>query len=233
MELGPRKIIEIGQFYITETVVLLWIISGILILFAFFATRKMQKVPKGLQAYGELIVDFIYNFVTQTMGSKNVRFAPYIGTLFLMLVVGNLFSFFGIRPISANVNTTFALATITFFLIHYNAVRSRGALGYLKHLSQPKIFMLPINIISELTFPISLAFRLFGNITGGTIIMALAYGGLEALSARLTGSIPILMIGIPLPLNLFFDIFEGILQAYVFTILTMVFVSNGMKSQEE
>lgn len=233
MELGPRKIIEIGQFYITETVVLLWIISAILILFAFLSTRNMQKIPKGLQAVAEWIVDFIYRFVAQTMGSYNMRFAPYMGTLLLVLVVGNVLAIFGFRPISANVNTTFALASITFFMIHYNAVKERGVIGYLKHLSEPSVLMLPVNIISELAFPLSIAFRLFGNITGGVIIMSLLYGGLASLSAKLTGAVPVFMIGIPLPFNFFFDIFEGILQAYIFTTLSMVFVSNGIGHQEK
>lgn len=87
--------------------------------------------------------------------------------------------------------------------------------------------------ISELAFPLSIAFRLFGNITGGVIIMSLLYGGLASLSAKLTGAVPVFMIGIPLPFNFFFDIFEGILQAYIFTTLSMVFVSNGIGHQEK
>ncbi|NMC57303.1 MAG: F0F1 ATP synthase subunit A [Eubacteriaceae bacterium] len=233
MELGTKKIIGIGNFYITETVIWSLIISVIMIVFALLATRKMQKVPKGLQAYAEWIVDFIYNWVGQVMGSDKLKFAPYIGTLFIFLLLGNLIGLFDIRPITTNLNTPFALATITFVMIHYNAVKTRRLGGYIKHLSEPNFLMLPINLLSELSFPLSLSFRLFGNILGGVVIMKLLYMALEKLSALLTGSIPIFIIAIPLPLNFFFDIFESVLQAYVFTMLTMAFIANAMKPKEE
>lgn len=232
MELGARKIFGNGNFYITETVIWAWIISAIMIVFALIATRKLKKIPKGIQAYAELIVDFVYNLVGQTMGKQNLRFAPYIGTLFIFILLGNLIAVFDIRPVPANVNTTFALATITFLLIHYNSIKSRKLRGYLKHMSEPNIIMLPINIIGELAFPVSLSFRLFGNITGGAIIMTLLYAALEKLSSLLTGKLPVFIIALPLPISFFFDIFEGILQAYIFTMLTMVFIANGMAQKE-
>jgi len=233
MELGIRKIIGIGNFYITETVIFAWIISLAMIAFAFFSTRKLDKTPKGIQLYAEYFVEAIYNFVQNTMGKHNIKFAPYIGTLFIFLLLGNLLGLLGLRPITANVNTTFALATFTFLLIQYSAIKSRRFKGYIKNMSQPYIFMLPINIIGEISFPISLSFRLFGNITGGTIIMMLAYGGLEKLSELIFKKVPFLMIAIPLPLNLFFDIFEGLLQAFIFTMLTMVFIAHGIPEKNE
>lgn len=232
MELGTKKIIGIGNFYITETVIWAWIISIVMIIFALLATRKMKKIPKGLQAYAELIVDFIYNWVAQVMGKDKLKFAPYIGTLFIFILLGNLIGLFDIRPITTNINTTFALATITFVMIHYNAIKTRRLGGYIKHLSEPNFLMLPINLISELSFPLSLSFRLFGNILGGVIIMKLLYMLLENISSLITGSIPILLIAIPLPLNFFFDIFESVLQAYVFSMLTMAFIANAVKQKE-
>lgn len=204
MELGTKKIIGIGNFYITETVIWAWIISIVMIILALLATRKMKKIPKGLQAYAELIVDFIYNWVSQVMGKDKLKFAPYIGTLFIFILLGNLIGLFDIRPITTNINTTFALATITFIMIHYNAIKTRRLGGYIKHLSEPNFLMLPINLISELSFPLSLSFRLFGNILGGVIIMKLLYMLLENISSLVTGHIPIFLIAIPLPLNFFF-----------------------------
>jgi len=229
MELGPRIILSIGDIQFTETVFFAWLVSIALILFALVSTRNMQKIPKGSQAFAELIVDTIYNLVGNTMGKENQnKFAPYIGTLFMFLILGNALGLLDQRPVTSDVNTTFALAGVTFILIHYNAIRTRSFKGYIKHMSEPYPFMLPINLVGELAFPISLSFRLFGNITGGMIIMSLLLGGLEGITHGLSIPIPFLQIAIPLPANFFFDMFEAVLQAFIFTMLTMVFVANGM-----
>jgi F-type H+-transporting ATPase subunit a len=227
--LGPRKIFGFGDFFITETVLYFWIIMAVMITFAYFATRKLEEKPKGIQLVAEYIVEFIYKFTEGAMGKHNSNFSPYIGTLFIFLILGNSLGLWGLRPVTADVNTTFALAGITFFLVHYNSIKAKGIGGYLRHMSAPYPFMLPINIVGELAFPISLSFRLFGNIAGGMIIMALIFTGLESVSESLRMGIPFLEFLIPLPANLFFDIFEPILQAFVFTMLTMVFISlNNM-----
>jgi F-type H+-transporting ATPase subunit a len=205
---------------------------AIMITFAFIATRKLEEKPKGIQLVAEYIVEFIYKFTEGAMGKHNSGFSPYIGTLFIFLILGNSLGLFGLRPVTADVNTTFALAGITFILVHYNSIKSKGIRGYLGHMSAPYPFMLPINIVGELAFPISLSFRLFGNIAGGMIIMALVFTGLESVSESLHMSIPFMQFLIPLPANLFFDIFEPILQAFVFTMLTMVFISiNNLKHE--
>ncbi len=232
MNLGPRIIFSIGGVNVTETVCYAWIVSLILIAFALISTRNMKRIPKGSQAFAELIVEFIYNLVGNTMGKQNTNFAPYIGTLFLFLVFGNSLGLFEQRPVTADLNATFALAGITFVLIHYNAIRTKTLKGYIKHLSDPYPFMLPINLVGELAFPLSLSFRLFGNITGGVIIMMLLFNGLEGITENMEITIPFLLIGIPLPANFFFDIFEAGLQAFIFTMLTMVFIANGMSAQD-
>jgi F-type H+-transporting ATPase subunit a len=230
--LGPRKIFGFGDFFITETVLYFWIIMAVMITFAYLATRKLEEKPKGIQLVAEYIVEFIYKFTEGAMGKHNSNFSPYVGTLFIFLILGNSLGLWGLRPVTADVNTTFALAGITFFLVHYNSIKSKGIGGYLGHMSAPYPFMLPINIVGELAFPISLSFRLFGNIAGGMIIMALIFTGLESVSESLQMSIPFLQFLIPIPANLFFDIFEPILQAFVFTMLTMVFISiNNLKHE--
>lgn len=233
MQLGPRIIVSIGGLNIPETVFYAWIVSLVMIAFALISTRKMTRVPKGSQAFAELIVEMIYNLVSSTMGPRHIRFAPYIGTLFIFLVLGNSLGIFEQRPVTADLNTTFALAGITFFLIHYNAIRAKTLKGYIKHLSDPYPFMLPINVVGELAFPLSISFRLFGNITGGVIIMALLFNGLEGITENMEITVPFLLIGIPLPANFFFDIFEAVLQAFIFTMLSMVFIANGMAGAHE
>ncbi|MEG1584360.1 MAG: F0F1 ATP synthase subunit A [Anaerovorax sp.] len=233
--LGPRIIFGFknSDIFITETVLFAIVVAIILIVFALWSTRKMEKNPKGAQAVAELIVEFIYNLVEQTMGKHNVKFAPYIGTLFMFLIVGNCLGLFGIRPVTADMNATFALAGITFILIQYNSIKSRSLGGYFKHMAEPYPFMFPIKLIEEISFPISLGFRLFGNITGGVIVMALIFQGLGTACHALNLPIPLLEAIIPLPANFFFDIFEAVLQAFIFTMLTMVFVAMGIATHED
>lgn len=227
---GPRIIFELpGGIPITETVTSTWIIMAFLIGFSYFATRKFDKIPKGLQNTIEVIVDGIYALTGQSMGDGKVKaFGPYMGTLMIFLVFANLAGLLGLRPPTADLNTTFALAAITFIMIHGNGIRKKGIGSYFKGFLDPIPIMLPINLVGELATPISLSFRLFGNIVGGLIIMNLLYGALSALGLKFGIDIPIFMTAIPAPLHIYFDVFAGVLQSFIFTMLTMVFVSLAM-----
>ena len=229
MEVGPRIIIRFSNgVYITETVCWAVIVAVFMIIFALVATRKLRQYPKGLQAACEIIVDFVYSFVKNTMGKHNVGFAPYIGTLFFFLLFCNMLGLLGQRPATADMNFTFAMGILVFCLIQYNSAKSKGIRGYFKHFAEPFIFMVPINIIEEVVFPVSLSFRIFGNILAGVIIMELYLHMMAVLSAKLHLMIPLLQIGTPLPVNLFFDIFEPFLQAFVFSMLTMSFIARAI-----
>lgn len=226
---GPRIIFELpGGIPVTETVTTTWIIMALLILFSYVATRNFERVPKGLQNVVELLVDGINKLTAQTMGEDKIAFAPYIGTLIIYLVCANLAGLFGFRPPTADVNTTMGLALMTFVMIHFFGMKSKGVGTYLKGFLEPFPVMLPLNVIGELATPISLSFRLFGNIVGGVIIMSLLYGGLETLSLKLGIGIPIFQTGIPAPLHIYFDVFAGVLQSFIFSMLTMVFISIAM-----
>lgn len=243
MELGPRIIFRIGNVPISETVFWSVIVSLVILVFVFFATRKMQTVPRGAQLLGEILVGFVYKMVKDVMGDVSEKFAPYCGTLIVYLGLGSMLGILDLRPITADLNCTFPLAVVTFILIHYNAIKVQTAKGYIKELSSPYPFMLPLNILSDTMFPITLACRLFGNILAGVILMALVYSGLHTASAALvevfTGElakdavVPFFQIGWPLVLNFWFDMFEPILQAYIFTMLTMVFIDNGRHPVED
>jgi F-type H+-transporting ATPase subunit a len=237
-EFGPRIIIwfdsgPLKGFYITETVFYAIIVAVAIIIFALVSTRNLKRDPKGAQGIAELIVEYAYKMVEGNMGKHCLAFAPFIGTLFLFLVVSNALGLLGLRPVTADINTTFALSGLVFLIIQYNALKSHGFIGYLKHFADPYPFMVPIKIMEEISFPISLGFRLFGNILAGVIVMALMFSGLGYLSEELLHlPIPAFEAVIPLPLNLFFDIFEPILQAFVFSMLTMVFVSKAIAMHE-
>lgn len=217
MEFGPEIIwvIPIGDgIAITQTITTTWFIMAFLIIASFILTRKMSLVPSKKQAVAEIIVDGIYNLTETTMGKKFKNFAPYIGTLLLFVGIANVSGLLGFRPPTADLNTTLGLALMTFFLIHAMGIKSKGLGGYLKGFLDPMPFLLPLNIMGELANPISLSFRLFGNIVGGLIIMTLVYNAL--------GNFAVL---VPAVLHAYFDLFAGLLQSFIFAMLTMVLVS--------
>jgi F-type H+-transporting ATPase subunit a len=220
----------LGTFKVTETVLVTWIIMLVLVVFSIMATKKLEKVPGKLQMVLEILVGAINNLTKQTMGEDKMAFAPYMGTLLIFLAVSNILGLFAIRPPTADLNTTLGLALITFVLIHVNGTKRKGVGGYLKGFAEPVFFMLPINLISEIATPISLGFRLFGNIIGGFIIMSLVYNALGGLSGMLFGpsALPIFQTGLPAVLHVYFDLFAGILQSFIFTMLTMVYISMAM-----
>ncbi len=219
----------IGGVPITETITTTWIIMAVLIVGSIILTRNLNRIPRGIQNVLELLVGGVYTLTEETMGKDKVSFAPYIGTLMLYLAIANLVGLIGIRPPTADLNMTLALALITFFMIHFNGIRRKGIFGYLKGFTEPFFLLTPINLIGEVATPISLSFRLFGNLTGGSIIMALVYSALAAGTTALLGiDIPILQLGIPAVLHIYFDMFSGLLQTFIFAMLTMVFVSGAM-----
>lgn len=224
---GP-KIYDVWGIPISETVIVTWIIIAALALFAFFATRNLKQVPSKFQLFIESLVSAINNLVRQTMGEDKMKFAPYMGTIILFIGIANIIGLIGLRPPTADVNTTFALAIITFCMVQIFSVRSNGLKGYIKGFFEPMPLLFPLNVIGELANPVSLSFRLFGNIVGGLIIMKLLYSALIGLSFKIGIPIPIFAAGVPAALHIYFDLFAGLLQSFIFTMLTMVFVSMGM-----
>ena len=168
------------------------------------------------------------------MGPHNVRFAPYIGTLFLTLLFGNLIGMTGLfRSTPADLSVTLALALVTTGMVWFNTIKFSGFKGWLKGFTEPIWVMTPMNIVSEIATPLSMAFRQFGNAVGGSVITSLIYSALAGLSAIIFGWLPravvavmppIFQAGIPAVLSLYFDIFSGFIQSFVFSLLTMVYV---------
>lgn len=225
-------VLYIGDFKISETVVLSWIIIAALALISFLLTRNLKKVPTSkVQIFLEFAVSSVAKLVTDTMGEKTVKrmpnMIPYIGSLFLFFACSNLIGLLGFRSPTTDLDTTLAWSLITCFMIYYEGVRFQG-LGYFKGLLEPLPLLLPLNIIGEIAKPISLTFRPFGNILGGSVIMALLYQFLGYVSTLIPGiSIPLGQLVIPVPLHLYFDLFSGVLQAFIFIMLTMVFVGDA------
>ncbi len=219
-----------GHISITETMVNAWIVMLIILGACIFFTHNLQKVPKGKQAFIEKVIEMLDNLVEQNMGKGCEHYAPYIMTLMLSSVLGSLVSMIGLRSVTADLNTTLGWAIMTFVLIIYTNVRYKGIGGYLKGFLEPIWVMLPLNILSEIATPVSMAFRHFGNIAGGMVISTLMLGALGALSSAVHLPIPLLQIGIPGVLSLYFDLFSAGIQAFIFSMLTMVYVGSARQA---
>ena len=219
-------------FKISETVVTSWIIMAALIIAALLLTRNLQPVPTTKrQIMLEYAIVTLRNLVRGNMGEdvekRMPNMLPYIGSLFLFFVCSNLIGLLGFKSPTTDVDTTLAWALMTVFLIYYQGMNAKG-LRYWKGLLEPVPLLLPLNIVSEFATPISLTFRPFGNILGGTVIMGLLYQLLAFISTLIPNvTIPFLQLVIPVPLHLYFDLFSGCLQAFIFVMLTMVFISNA------
>lgn len=228
-ELGARIILSFadGKILITESTILGVIIAVILAVLGIWLGSGLKTVPKGKQIIAEAIVEKLYSFTEGAMGKENLRFAPYIGTIFGFIFLGSSLGLFGLRPITADLNVAFALSILTFLLIQVNSIKAHGFKGKLKEMCDPYPFMFPLKIMEDITLPVSLALRLFGNILGGLIIVDLWLHFMTWLSGLMT-SVPFLRAVTVLPLNAFFDIFEPAIQTLIFTMLTMVFLTSAI-----
>lgn len=207
--------------YITTSHVCMFFIIATIMIFALVARNKMlhaEEVPTGFQNVVELVVETLQGFVNSSMGVHGKKYVNYVGTLFLFVLLSNISGLFGLRPPTADYGTTFSLALITFVMIQYNNIK-HNKFGAVTDLFQPLWFLFPINLIGEIATPISMSLRLFGNVMAGTVMMALYYGLLPIFAK----------LGIPAALHVYFDLFSGAIQAYVFSMLTMVFVTQKLE----
>lgn len=242
---GPKVVFTIpilGGIHVTESIVNMWIIMAMLVLLSIWLTHNMQLIPKGKQVIVEKLVTMLYHMVESTMGRGYLKFAPYIGTLFFISIFGSLSSLVGMRPFTGDLSVILGWSLVTFMMVQVNNIRCNGFGGWLKSFAEPVVFMLPLNLVSEIANPISMSFRHFGNIAAGMVITTLLYAALAALSSVVIGwipnyfisAIPIFQLGLPAVLSIYFDLFTSFLQAYIICMLTMVFVSgagNGETAQ--
>jgi F-type H+-transporting ATPase subunit a len=223
---------EIRSIDINETVLISWIVMAILIIAAFLLTRKLREVPRGAQVFLEAAVEFLNNFSREHFGHRAKVYGPYIGTVFLFLLVANIIPVlspmavplfgiepsFTIKPPTRDINLTLALAIVSILLVLIGGLRARGIGGWCKNLLRPMPMMLPFNLLEYIIRPMSLCLRLFGNILGGFIIMVLVEQALP---------IPVV---VPAFLSLYFDFFDGLIQAVVFVFLTTLFVAEAVET---
>ncbi|NLK35678.1 MAG: F0F1 ATP synthase subunit A [Gracilibacteraceae bacterium] len=207
------------EVWITETIFNTWLIMLFLIIFAVIARIKLHNfktVPTGFQNFIEAVVEAFDGFASNALGEKLSYIAPWFFMVFALILSCSLFSIFGVRAPTADFATTFALAFATFILMFFMGFKHRRG-SYLKSFFEPHPVFFPLNLIGELSKPVSLSFRLFGNMLSGTIILTLYYG-LTPLFVQ---------IGIPALLHAFFDVLFGALQTYIFVIISLMYIKGA------
>ncbi len=202
-----------------KAVLMTWLVFAILIIFGYLAARKKSVKPGSLQVMGEMIVKQMYTLVADAMEDEEntKRFWPLICAIFMFLLLSN---WIGMVPFleepTKDLNIPLSLGILGFVIAHYMGIKTKGFVNYCKEYAEPMFFMAPLNIIGELAKVVSISFRLFGNIMGGSIII-------------LVVSYLIYSVILPPFLNLFFGLFVGAIQAFVFTMLTLVYISVQVK----
>ncbi len=278
----------LGGINITQTTVSCLVVTVILIAAMISIGKSLKTRPEGKQALAEKGVLLIRNMVVDSMGEHNAHWTPFILTIFLFSICGSLIGMTGfLRSVTADLSCTLAWALTVTGIIWYNNIRREGFFGWLKGFTQPIAVMTPMNIISEIAQPVSMAFRHFGNIAGGGVITGILYTALSMFSAivlklvaaggwvtgavlaafgvlliafglkkhkkgrtilggvsllvgvfgilealGLLSGVPVLALGIPAVLSLYFDLFSAFVQALVFSLLTMVYIAGSCPAEE-
>ena len=277
-----------GGIPITQTTVSSFIVTGLLVWFCLYMGKRLKKRPDGLQVLVEKGVMMMHGMVIDTMGAHNAHWSPFIITLFVSSITGSLIGMTGfLRSTTADLSTVIVWAVMVSVIIWYNNIKNNGFVGWLKGFTEPVVVMTPMNIISEIAQPVSMAFRHFGNVAGGGVITSILYTALAGLSAAIinliassvvmpivvlalgvtlivlgkkksktamlifgivfgvlgllgllqyTGivkDVPILQVGIPAVLSVYFDLFSGFVQALVFSLLSMVYIAGSCPDPAE
>ena len=273
-----------GGIPITQTTVSFFLVTVLLCWASIYLGKNLKKRPDGKQVLVEKGVMMLRKMVVETMGEHNVNWMPFIGTIFLSSICGTLIGLTGfLRSATADISCVIVWALMVTAIIWYNNIKNNGFLGWLKGFTEPIVVMTPMNIVSEIAQPLSMAFRHFGNVAGGGVITTIIYAALSAASVGilnliassgwlvgtvmllagaglivlwkrkgkkaalvfgiisvvlglfgllqgvgLLSGVPILSYGIPAVLSCYFDLFSGFVQAYVFSLLTMVYIAGSL-----
>ena len=273
-----------GGIPISQTTVSFFLVTVALCLACYFLGKDLKVRPDGKQVLVEKGVMMLHNMVVETMGEHNAHWMPFIGTIFLSSIFGTLIGLTGfLRSATADISCVIVWALMVTAIIWYNNIKNNGFLGWLKGFTEPIVVMTPMNIVSEIAQPLSMAFRHFGNVAGGGVITSIIYAALSAASVGilnliaksgwvmgsvliaagvalfvlwkkkgkvvalifgivcgviglvgllqgigLLDGVPILALGVPAVLSCYFDLFSGFVQAYVFSLLTMVYIAGSL-----
>ena len=286
---GPEELFTWGSISITQTVLSMTIVTLVLLVAGILLGRNLKKRPGKIQVLTEMGVGMLIDLVAGTMGKHNVGWVPFIGTIFLSSLFGSLIGLTGfLRSTTADLAVVLTWSVMVSVIIWYKSIKHKGLWGWLKGFAEPIVVMTPMNVVSEIAQPLSMAFRHFGNIAGGSIITMIIYtvlalvstlvldaiasvkflpvlilvvaagvliwaiikknwigyaaavafavlgivGLLTQLDALAGVQIPLLQIGVPAVLSIYFDLFSGFVQAFVFSLLTMVYIAGSLPEPE-
>ena len=216
-ELQCETVIKIpflnGLLDIKESVVVTWIIMAVIVALCIIFVRnlKVENPGKG-QLLLESAISTGQNFFEDVMGKENRKYIPYLLTVLIYIGISNIIGLFGFKPPTKDLNVTAAIAIMSMILIEYSGIHKNGVKHWVKHFAEPVPFVAPIMILEIVIRPLSLCMRLFGNVLGAFVNMEL-----------LKTVVPVL---VPIPFSFYFDIFDGLLQAYVFVFLTALFMNE-------
>ena len=205
-----------GGIPVAESVVVTWVIMAVLIVAAIFLGRNLKvENPGKRQIAVETVIGGLHDFFYDLLGEDGKRYIPYLMSVGMYILVSNMIGLFGLKSPTKDVGVTGALALMSIVLIEYSGIHKKGGKGFLKSFAEPIPIMLPMNILEVFIRPLSLCMRLFGNILGAFVIMEL----LKIVA-------PVL---VPIPFSLYFDLFDGFIQAYVFVFLTSLFIKEAIE----
>ena len=278
-----------GGINVTQTMVSSIVVTALLCWAFVYFGKNLKKRPDGKQVLVEKGVAMLQNMVIETMGAHNVHWTPFIGTIFLSSICGSFIGLTGfLRSTTADLSCVAVWAVMVSVIIWYNNIKHNGFVGWLKGFTEPIVVMTPMNVVSEIAQPLSMAFRHFGNVAGGGVITTIIYAALSLASTAvlnlltasgwivsavlliaggvmiflwkakkktvwlvfgcisgvlgifgvlqatgLLSGVPILAYGVPAVLSCYFDLFSGFVQAYVFSLLTMVYISGSLPEPKQ
>ena len=219
-ELQCETVIKIpflnGLLDIKESIVVTWIIMAVIVALCIIFVRnlKVENPGKG-QLLLESAISTGQNFFEDVMGKENRKYIPYLLTVLIYIGISNIIGLFGFKPPTKDLNVTAAIAIMSMILIEYSGIHKNGVKHWVKHFAEPVPFVAPIMILEIVIRPLSLCMRLFGNVLGSFVVMKL----LEFICPAI----------LPIPFSLYFDFFDGFIQAYVFVFLTSLFIKEAIE----
>ena len=205
-----------GGIPVAESVVVTWVIMAVLLVAAFFLGRNLRVENVGKRQLAvETVIGGLHNFFYDLLGEEGKCYIPYLMSVGLFIGIANVIGLFGFKPPTKDMNVTIALAVMSMFVIEWSGIHRNGLVHWCKHFAKPVPIVAPIMILEIVIRPLSLCMRLFGNMLGGFVVMEL-----------IKQVVPLI---VPIPFSFYFDIFDGLLQAYVFVFLTALFMTEEME----